>query len=89
MANKVRLNIEVSEELARLLDNLADEEVVSKTEIIRRALAVMKSYREQIKVGRTHIGFTRDSDKLDMELIGVLTVPEEKTEAKASQLSAA
>ena len=76
MANKVRLNIEVSEDLARLLDNLAEEEVVSKTEIVRRALAVMKSYREQIKIGRSHLGFARDGDKLDLELLGVLTAPE-------------
>jgi hypothetical protein len=72
---KVRLNIEVSEELARLLDKLADEEDVTRTEIVRRALAVLKAYKDQIEVGRTHIGFARDADRLDLELIGVLTPP--------------
>jgi predicted transcriptional regulator len=72
---KVRLNIEVSEDLARLLDNLAEEEDVTRTEIVRRALAVLKAFREQMVVGRTHIGFARDADKLDLELVGVLTPP--------------
>jgi flagellar biosynthesis/type III secretory pathway ATPase len=72
---KVRLNIEVSEDLARLLDNLAEDEDVTRTEIVRRALAVLKAYKDQIDVGRTHIGFTRDADKLDLELVGVLTPP--------------
>lgn len=72
---KVRLNIEVSEDLARLLDNLAAEEDATRTEIVRRALAVLKAYRDQIEVGRTHIGFTRDADRLDLELVGVLTPP--------------
>jgi hypothetical protein len=70
---KVRLSIEVSKELASLLDSLAEDEVTSKTEIVRRALSVMKAYRDQAKAGRTHIGFTADPTKLDTELVGVLT----------------
>jgi hypothetical protein len=73
---KVRLSIEVSKELAALLDSLAENEETSKTEIIRRALSVMKAYREQATVGRKHIGFTADPAKLDSELIGVLNLPE-------------
>lgn len=72
---RVRLNIEVSEDLARLLDQLAEEEDVTRTEIVRRAFAVLKAFREQIEVGRTHIGFAKDTDKLDVELVGVLTPP--------------
>jgi hypothetical protein len=70
---KVRLNIEVNEELAALLDALADTEDTTKTEIVRRALSVMKAYKEQMKVGRSHIGFTADPTKLDAELIGILS----------------
>jgi hypothetical protein len=73
--DKVRLSIEVSKELASLLDSLAEDEVTSKTEIVRRALSVMKAYRDQAKAGRTHIGFTADPTKLDAELVGVLTPP--------------
>ncbi len=72
---KVRLSMEVSDELAKLLDDLAEDEDVTRTEIVRRALAVLKAYKDQIEVGRTHIGFAKDADKLDLELIGVLTAP--------------
>ena len=71
---KVRLSIEVTKELAALLDSLADNEDTTKTEIVRRALSVMKAYREQAAVGRSHIGFTADPTKLDAELVGVLSV---------------
>lgn len=72
---KVRLSIEVTKELATLLDSLAEGEGASKTEIVRRALSVMKAYREQATAGRTHIGFTADPTKLDAELVGILTTP--------------
>ena len=45
---KVRLSIEVSKELAALLDSLAENEETSKTEIVRRALSVMKAYRDKL-----------------------------------------
>jgi hypothetical protein len=73
---KVRLSIEVSKELAALLDSLAENEETSKTEIVRRALSIMKAYKEQATVGRKHIGFTADPTKLDSELVGVLNLPE-------------
>jgi metal-responsive CopG/Arc/MetJ family transcriptional regulator len=73
---KVRLSIEVSKELAALLDSLAENEETSKTEIVRRALSVMKAYRDQATVGRRHIGFTADPTKLDSELVGVLNLPD-------------
>jgi Ribbon-helix-helix protein, copG family len=73
---KVRLSIEVSKELAILLDSLAEAEDTTKTEIVRRALSVLKAYKEQASAGRTHIGFTSDPTKLDAELVGVLMQPE-------------
>lgn len=71
--SKHRLNIEISGELARLLDELSREEQTTKTEIVRRGLSVMKAYRNQIKAGRAHIGFTEDANKLDAELLGILS----------------
>ena len=70
---KHRLNIEISDDLARLLDELSAEEQTTKTEIVRRGLSVMKAFRNQIKAGRPHIGFTSESDKLDAELLGILS----------------
>ena len=72
---KVRMSMEINEDLANLLDRIAEDEAVTRTEIIRRALAVIKTYKEQIDAGRTHMGFVRDSDKLDLEIVGVLTPP--------------
>lgn len=70
---KVRLSIEVTKELAALLDSLAEKEDTTKTEIVRRALSVMKAYKDQVAAGRTHLGFTADPTKLDAELVGILS----------------
>jgi hypothetical protein len=72
---KVRLSIEVSKELAALLEALAEQEDTTKADIVRRALSVMKAYRDQSNAGRTHLGFTADPTKLDAELVGVLNAP--------------
>ena len=69
---KVRMNIEVSQDIADLLESLAEEEDTTKTEIVRRALSVLKAYRQQKERGRTHIGFTSNPEKLDAELLGIL-----------------
>ena len=72
---KVRLNMEVSEDLVKLIDNLADKEYVTRTEIVRRALAVMKAYDTQIQRGKSHIVFTSEPKDSDVEMVGVLTAP--------------
>ena len=69
---KVRMNIEVSQEVADFLDQLAKEEETTKTEIVRRALSVLKAYREQKNRGRVHIGFASDPTGLDAEIVGIL-----------------
>jgi len=70
---KVRLNVLLSTELDAFLKALAEEEGVSKAELFRRALSVLKAYQQQIKIGRKHLGFTSDPSKLEAELVGVLT----------------
>lgn len=69
---KVRINFDVSEEYADLIQELAKEAQLSKTEIVRRGISILKAYSEQKKAGRPHIGFTTDPSKLDSELIGLL-----------------
>jgi len=83
---KVRLNIEVSQDLAELLDNLADNEETTKAEIVRRALSVLKAFDEQIEHGRTHIGFASDPTKLDAEMVGILSA---SSKAKAAHMKRA
>lgn len=85
---KVRLSIEVSKDLAALLDSLAENEDTTKTEIVRRALSVMKAYKDQVAAGRTHLGFTADPTKLDAELIGILNADtEEKANGRKADLA--
>ncbi len=69
---KVRMNIEVSKEVSDLLETLAAEEDTTKTEIVRRALSVLKAYKQQKARGRIHIGFTSNPENLDAELVGIL-----------------
>jgi predicted transcriptional regulator len=69
---KVRLSIEMSKDVADLLETLAADEETTKIEIVRRALSVLKAYKQQKARGRTHIGFAADPSGLDAELVGIL-----------------
>jgi predicted transcriptional regulator len=70
--SKVRMNIEVSKEVADFLEEVAASEDTTKTEIVRRALSVLKAYKQQKARGRNHIGFTNDASKLEAEIVGIL-----------------
>lgn len=81
---KTRLNLEISEDIARMLNEVADAEETTKSEIVRRALSVIKAYRQQQKIGRSHIGFTSRPENLEAELIGVLSeTPDDQQEEAA------
>lgn len=69
---KVRITMEVSEELEALLKDLAHEEGVTPGEIIERGFKVVRVFREQIRLGRTHLGFVVDRTRLGEEIIGIL-----------------
>ena len=67
-----RLSVVISDELDELIDELAHEARTSRTEVVRRALAVMKAFKQQKEVGRNHIGFVKDPRNLDAEIVNVL-----------------
>ena len=69
---RARLTIDISEDLAKLLTDLAEESDTTKSDIIRRGLAVMKAARDQKRAGRQHLGFVHDPTKLDAEMLGVM-----------------
>ncbi|MBN8631908.1 MAG: ribbon-helix-helix protein, CopG family [Rhodobacterales bacterium] len=71
-ASAKRLSIIISDDLDRLIDDLASEAGTSRTDIVRRALAVMKAFKQQKEKGRGHIGFVEDARKLDVEIVNVL-----------------
>ena len=68
---KVRLNIEVSPELADILDRVAKAEHATRSEIVRRAISVLKACKEQREMGRPHLGFVKDPRRLDAEILGI------------------
>jgi predicted transcriptional regulator len=71
MADKVRLNLQVSAELNGVLEEIADSSGTSKTDVIRQALALMKVAHNARKNGK-HLGLVGDADKLDTEIVGLL-----------------
>jgi regulator of PEP synthase PpsR (kinase-PPPase family) len=68
---KVRLNLQVSQELNQLLEEIADTSGTNRTDVIRQALALMKVAHNAKKDGR-HVGIVSDANKLDTEIIGLL-----------------
>ena len=70
--NKIHMTVEISKEFSDFLEQLASEEATTKVEIMRRAFGILEIYKKQKQAGNTHIGFTSDPSKLDVELVGVL-----------------
>jgi predicted transcriptional regulator len=67
---KVRLSVQVSDELNEDLDAIAEEIGTTKSDVLRRALVLLKSAHEAKKEGY-RIGFSREAGKLDREVIGL------------------
>ncbi|MBW0003460.1 MAG: ribbon-helix-helix protein, CopG family [Hyphomicrobiales bacterium] len=68
---KERMNLQVSPELSKLLNGIADETGSNRTEVIRQALALMKVAHDAKRRGK-HIGLTSDPSKLETEIVGLL-----------------
>jgi hypothetical protein len=71
MTAKVRLNLQVSDQLNSDLEEMADSTGSNRTEVIRQALALMKIAHQARREGR-HLGLVSDPSKLDTELVGIL-----------------
>jgi predicted transcriptional regulator len=67
---KVRLSLQVSDELNEALDVIAQESGTTKSDVLRRAVVLLKSAHEARKEG-FRVGFSRDANKLDREVIGI------------------
>lgn len=71
MAEKIRLTVDVSAELNRVLEEIAEETGSSKSEVFRKAVALIDVAHKAKKQGK-RIGFaSRGSDKLDTEIVGL------------------
>lgn len=71
MAEKVRLNLQISPELNKVLEEIADSAGATRTDVIRQALALMKAAHTAKREGK-HLGTVADAKKLDTEYIGLL-----------------
>jgi predicted transcriptional regulator len=70
-AEKVRLSLQVSQELNRTLEDIAESTGTNRTDVIRQALALMMVAHSAKKEGR-HLGIVSDARKLDTEIIGLI-----------------
>lgn len=69
--NKVRLNLQLSQELNKALDEITESTGGNRTDVIRQALALMKVAHEAKRKGK-HLGLVSDPEKLDTEIVGLL-----------------
>ena len=68
---KVRLSLQVSQELNQTLEEIAASTGSNLNDVIRQALALIEVAHTAKKQGR-HIGIVSDARKLDTEFIGLL-----------------
>jgi len=68
---KVRFNLQMSQELSQVIDQIAESAGGNRTDVVRQALALMQIAHNARKEGR-HIGLVSDRSKLDTEIIGLL-----------------
>lgn len=71
MTVMVRYSLQVTEELDRPLEEMADEVGTTKSDVLRQALALMKAARDGKRQNR-HLGLTSDPRKLETEIVGLL-----------------
>lgn len=70
MSGKVRLTFNLSEELNRELEQIANDIGGTKTDVLKKALALMSVSHEAVRKGE-HLGLVHDPEKLDREIIGL------------------
>jgi predicted transcriptional regulator len=68
---KVRLNLQISQELNRAIEEIAESSGTNRTDVIRQALALMTVAHSAKKDGR-HLGIVADARKLDTEIVGLI-----------------
>lgn len=65
-----RINLNISAKLHTELEQMADEQGVSRTELIRRALGLMKVAHQARKNGK-FVGIADKAAKLDTVIVGL------------------
>jgi hypothetical protein len=64
-----RLSLEIDRETYDYFSKMAREKRTDIGGVIEQGLKILRTAREQRKMGRSHLGFVSDPTKLDVELI--------------------
>lgn len=67
---KVKLSLELSRELDQMLQEIAEESATTKSEVLRRALALAEIAHDARREKR-FLGLVDDRRKLDTEIVGL------------------
>ena len=70
MVEKTRLNLVLSPEMNRALEQIVEDTGSNRTDVIRQALALMKVAHDA-RLKNRHIGLVADATKLDTEIVGL------------------
>ncbi|PZQ33265.1 MAG: transcriptional regulator [Stenotrophomonas acidaminiphila] len=66
-----RLNLVLSDDLSKKIDEIADESNTNKSEILRKALTMYIAAKDAPKQGRKVGLVNKDTEKLEVEFIGL------------------
>lgn len=67
--NHVRLSLDVSSELNNILDKVASETHSTKSEVLRKSIALLEMALREKKVGN-HLGVFDEKQKIVKEIVG-------------------
>lgn len=68
--SKIRLTLDVSSELNDVLQSIADAEGCSKSDVLRRAVVLMKVVKEANSQGKK-VGIASEGQSLQTEFVGI------------------
>jgi predicted transcriptional regulator len=70
MAEKIRLTVDVSKDLNEILEKIAEETGGTKSEVFRKAIALLDVTHKAKREGK-RVGITTDDHVLETEIVGI------------------
>lgn len=70
MAEKIRLTVDVSKELNQILQGIADDTGTTKSEVFRKAIALLDVSHKAKRSGK-RVGIAREDQPLETEFVGL------------------
>lgn len=70
-ARKVKLTLELSEDVNNALEEIADENTTTKSDVLRRAIGLMKLASTEKKKGRELAVIDSKSEKVVTHIVGL------------------